>query len=188
MPVCGAVLLSGGKSRRMGEDKAALSLGGETFLRQIARELDSFPERLLSVDRAGRYDLPGWKPVEDLVSGSGPLGGLYSALCACKSEALLAVTCDVPLYRAPFGRWLLEQLEEPWDAVVPETADGIHPLCAVYRKRCLETFQARLDGGDYRVRGALDCLKVRYVNAESRKENLRNINTPGDYRNLLKEK
>lgn len=188
MPLWGAVLLSGGRSRRMGADKAALSLGGEPFLRQIARELESFPERLLSVDRIGRYELPGWKPVEDLIPGCGPLGGMYSALRSCSSEALLVATCDIPLYRASFGQWLLEQLEGSWDAVVPVTADGIHPLCAVYRKRCMEIFQAQIEGGRCRVRDALEQLRVRYVDAEGREEALRNVNTPEDYRELLKGK
>lgn len=181
----GAALFAGGESRRMGRDKACLSLNGSSFLERIAGELAPFEERLLSVDRADRCAELDWLHVTDARPGCGPLGGLCAVLSACRSDALLVVTCDQPLYRGELGEWLCSWLEEPWDAVVPTTEDGIHPLCAVYRKRCLPVLKAQLEGGNYRMGSALQLLKVRYVDAGERAEMLCNINTPEEYRNLL---
>ena len=133
----GAVLFAGGKSRRMGTDKASLTLHGDTFLQRIAGELSPFPEKLLSVDDPDRYPQLPWLHVTDEKPGCGPLGGLCAVLRACRSEALLVVSCDLPLYERRLGDYLCGRLQEPFDAVVSTTPDGTHPLCAVYRKRCL---------------------------------------------------
>lgn len=183
--IFGAALFAGGTSRRMGRDKALLPLEGTLFLDRIAEELNCFEERLLSVDRAERYEELPWQHVVDRKTGCGPLGGLCAVLSECRSDALLVVTCDMPLYEARLGQWLCQQLEEPWDAVVPKTRDGVHPMCAVYRKRCLPVLERQLQDGDFRLRKALDALSVRYVDAEELSELLCNVNTPEEYQTLL---
>ena len=188
MEKIGVVLLAGGKSRRMGNDKACLQLEGESFLQRITGELSCYEERLLSVDQPERYSDLDWKHVADQIPGCGPIGGLSAALGSCCSDALLVVTCDVPLYRAEFGAWLFEHLEEPWDAVVPVSEDGIHPLCAVYRKRCFSLFQKQMEGGNYRIRAVLDQLNVRYVDVGTRGDVLCNVNTPEEYEKLLQKR
>lgn len=189
MTTFGAALFAGGKSRRMGKDKAELRYEGKTFLHHVAEEMDGFTEKLLSVDDASRYaSLSSWEHVEDPSENCGPLGGLCAVLKHCHSDALLVATCDLPRYRAELGSWLCEQLAEPYDAVVPMTEDGIHPLCAVYRKRCLEAFLQQLEAGDYRIRHALDTLRVNYVPAGEKAAMLANINTPEEYQALLAQK
>lgn len=187
MNTVGAAVLAGGRSRRMGRDKALLSLGGAPFLDRILDELAEFQEKLLSVDQTGRYAgvSPEWRRVEDRKPGCGPLGGLCAVLEACASDALLVVTCDAPLYRAEMGRWLCGGLEEPWDAAVPAAPDGIHPLCAVYRKRCWPALERQLEAGDFRLQNALKGLNVRYLDAAERRGMLCNVNTPEEYRALL---
>ena len=113
------------------------------------------------------------------------LGGLCAVLDHCRSDALLVATCDLPRYRAEFGAWLCEQLAGPYDAVVPVTEYGMHPLCAVYRKRCLAVFSQQLAAGDYRIRAALEKLNVRYVDAGELAFMLANVNTPEEYQALL---
>ena len=181
----GAVLFAGGKSRRMGTDKASLTLHGDTFLQRIAGELSPFPEKPLSVDDPDRYPQLPWLHVTDEKPGCGPLGGLCAVLRACRSEALLVVSCDLPLYERRLGDYLCGQLQEPFDAVVSTTPDGTHPLCAVYRKRCLPIFETHLASGDYRIRFALQDLRVRYADVGDMAPMLQNINTPQEYHDLL---
>ena len=184
----GAALFAGGRSRRMGRDKALLPLKGALFLDRIMAELAEFDEKLLSVGEADRYAgaYPGWRHIPDSRPGCGPLGGLCAVLEACGSDALVVVTCDMPLYRAELGRWLCGRLEEPWDAVVPAAPDGIHPLCAVYRKRSLPALERCLREGERCLQSALKRLRVRYPDAAGRREMLCNINTPEEYRDLLR--
>ncbi|MBR7058065.1 MAG: molybdenum cofactor guanylyltransferase, partial [Stomatobaculum sp.] len=114
--VC-AVILAGGKSSRMGRDKASLTLGHETFLQRIAAELDAcgFQEKYVSLGSGSRYGMHeeenstgtgekteihipvGWTAVRDRYRDCGPLGGIHAALSACRAEWALFVSCDTPL-------------------------------------------------------------------------------------------
>lgn len=180
----GAVVLCGGMSRRMGSAKALLPMGDATFLERILGQLEGFDEVLLSV--SGREtELPeGYPRVADRYPGCGPMGGLHAALTASGSDALLAVACDLPLFRRELGQLLCGSLTEDEDAVVPVTPDGYrHPLCAVYRKETAAVFQRCLESGTYKLRAALDGMRVREISVpEELQPCLRNINTPEEYR------
>ena len=84
MNTIGAVILAGGQSRRMGENKAFLTLREKTFLARISEQLSEVQEVLLSVDSASKYAEESFAAIEDLHPGCGPIGGIYSALRACR--------------------------------------------------------------------------------------------------------
>lgn len=181
----GAVILAGGQSRRMGRDKAMLEVDGHTFIQRLAGELSGFQELLLSVDSPERYPELALPRVVDEFEGLGPMGGLYSALGACRSEALLAVSCDLPLFRRELGEKLRSCLEPGIQAVVPVTGDGrLHPLCAVYHRNCREVFLSSIKEGNYRLRDALKRLSVRYFEPGDFSRLLLNVNTPEEYKAL----
>ncbi len=186
----GAALLAGGKSRRMGQDKNLLPFGAETFQAHIAAQLADFPERLLSIG-AQSYHLPGFTSVPDLLPGRGPLGGLFSLLSFCRSEALLVVPCDVPLFSGELAHFLARSLTPEWEAVVPVTRDGReHPACGVYRKTVLPGLQARLESGDSRMYAFLASLRTCRVCLQDTPfpdRCLTNVNTPQAYAALLEE-
>ena len=186
----GAALLAGGESRRMGRDKNMLPFGAETFQAHIAAQLTDFPERLLSVG-GQTYTLPGFTTVPDLLPGRGPLGGLYSLLTVCRSEALLLVPCDVPLFSGELAHFLAQALTEEWEAVIPVTRDGReHPVCGVYRKAILPRLRAQLESGDGRMRTLLAALSTRRLPLSETPfpdRCLTNVNTPQIYEALLKE-
>ena len=180
----GAVVLAGALSRRMGSDKAAPQIGGATFLDKIVSELNDFSEVLVSVAAEAGPGQAGYRTVVDVYKDCGPLSGLYSALTACFSDALLVVTCDLPLFRRDLGEYLISQLDETCDAVVPVTAGRMHPLCAVYRKSCAAVFKDHIEHREFKMRRALDALRTKYVEIEAGDfaEMLDcNINTRADY-------
>lgn len=185
----GAVILAGGASSRMGRDKARLTLAGETFLEQIAGELAGFDEVLLSVDRAGARAELGLSLVADRFPSCGPISGLYSALTACRSDWLLAVSCDIPLFSHKIADYLISSLREGDDAAVPVTGDGrLHPLCAVYSRRTADLLREQIMLGDYRMLHALGRMNVRrcpLMDSGLPDELLQNINTPEQYEHLL---
>ena len=182
-----AVVLAGGQSRRMGQDKASLTIGGLSFLEKIAGELAGFGEVLVSVADAGAPRLSGCRNVVDVYKGCGPLSGLYSALSVIETEALLAVSCDLPFFNRALGEYLVAQLDADADAVVPVTAGRIHPLCAVYRKRCAGVFKQQLEQGDLKLRNALMRLRTKYVeitDGDFAEMLDKNINTRADLETL----
>ena len=184
----GAVILAGGKSRRMGQNKAQLTVNGKSFLDIIGAELSGFAELMVSVDDAALHPEILLPMVSDAYSDCGPMSGIFSALSSCKSEALLAVSCDLPLFKEALALQLCEAMTDEVDAVIPVTADGFrHLLSAVYSKRCAMVFQRLLKAGNFRLRDALQDLKVVYFDAKPFTKMLTNVNTPEEYNLLLKK-
>ena len=181
----GTVILAGGKSSRMGRDKGALDYGGQSFLEKIAGELSEFDEKLLSVADKSGARLAGFTQVADVYKDCGPMAGLCAALSVCRSDALLAVSCDLPLFTKELGDYLISTLPG-WDAVVPMTGERKHPLCAVYKKESTAVFARCLDAGDRRLQSALSELHTNYVPLTGAFADilLKNINTPEEYRSL----
>ena len=186
----GVVLLAGGKSRRMGRDKAKLSIAGESFLEHIAHELESFPERLLSIDESRNIRLNGFTPVYDIYPGNGPISGLHAALRYSRSDALLVVPCDVPLFQCDLGKYFVQCMASDYDAVVAVTRDErIHPFCGVYRKEIADLLESQILAGKLSMMDAIKQLRLYHARLEDTPYSdncLANINTPDEYDILQK--
>lgn len=155
---CCAVLLRGGKSRRMGRDKALLPWGESTFLETIASKLDFLDEKYLSVaavDRGSAADglSADWVRLPDLIPDCGPLGGIYTALSSCRAEWALIASCDIPAVEQRFFTMLLEKRSDDVDIVYPRTPDGrMHMTCALYRRSIAPIVRQQIEKGDNRLR------------------------------------
>lgn len=179
----GAVVLCGGKSSRMGREKALLEIKGKTFLQHILDQLQGFEEILLSVSKTSPLYSVSCRTITDCFPDCGPMGGLQAALSDCHCEALLAVSCDLPFFDRALAELLLAQMTPQTDAVIPVTPDGrYHPACAVYRRTVEPTLVRYLEQGDYKLRHVLRELSVQYVSVSGpMAECLKNVNTPEEY-------
>lgn len=111
----GCAILAGGKSSRMGTDKALLEYDGKQFIMQIAEELSWFDERIIARgsncgfgDEIARQ----WKVIPDIYPDHGPIGGLHAALSCCETDALFVVTCDMPLIKSELVRKLCMEMQK----------------------------------------------------------------------------
>lgn len=185
----GAAVLCGGVSRRMGRDKATLPLGAHSFLTALLEELRAYPEILISASELTAYNQFGVPVIADRYPNCGPMAGLHAVLTACKSDALLSVPCDLPLFSAELGQFLCASLHDGDDAVIVQTRDGgYHPLCGVYRKRVSAVMEACLQNGVYKVQRAFASMSVRVVSLQDTPfpdDLLLNVNTPREYAALL---
>ena len=204
----GCVVLAGGKSSRMGQDKALLSYQGSSFLEGICSTLNDFTDKYIA---RGPYEIwpeaiaSDWKVIGDNYCEKGPLGGLEAALSSCKSKALFVTTCDMPLLQKSlvdvicrayaeticrgdaegFGRGNCDGL----DALVVQTPDGrIHPLCGVYHARVLPLIRQMLEEDNCRLMRLLEQLQVHYLqlNDEMAKQ-VTNVNSKEDLLKLEEE-
>jgi molybdopterin-guanine dinucleotide biosynthesis protein A len=188
-----AAILAGGRASRLGGvDKSALIVDGVRILdRQLAMFADvkvhGGLDEILFVGRTTSHPL--LRPVPDRIAGRGPLGGIHAALAAARSAPLFVVACDMPFVTADLVAHLVALAAEA-DAVVPQTGDGYHPLCAVYGRACLDPIASRLDDRRLKVTDFLKDVKTRIVTAAELERFgdvhrlLRNVNTPLDHRAL----
>lgn len=157
------VVLAGGASRRMGQDKAALVLEGETMLARVVARLATATREVLVVGPAARARLvPGVRVVPDARRGLGPLGGIYSALLAAGTSRAFVVACDMPFVRPALVRYLLD-LAQDFDVVVPRTSRGTEQLHAVYGRACLPAVCALLDARELAVANLYQAVRTRVV-------------------------
>lgn len=185
----GCVILAGGKSSRMGSDKAFLEWNGKNFIKRLTDELDFFEEKMIAHGNRREIKKTTWSVIEDIYPDRGPIGGLHAALTACNSDALFCVTCDVPLVQCSLVTFLQNQLDETCDAVVPMAEDGRHhPLCAIYRKTTASAFKKQIEEGNNRIMNALEHMRVKFVRVEDVELacQLFNVNTQEDYLKLQK--
>jgi molybdopterin-guanine dinucleotide biosynthesis protein A len=191
-----AAILAGGRATRLGgADKASLVIAGRRIvdrqLAAIAAAGGGVTDVTIVVGAAAdaaRYADLGIAVVADAVAGAGPLGGVYTALAGARHDRVLVLACDLPFVSAALVERLAVESRagEEVDAVVPRSARGLEPLCAVYRTRCAAAARACVERGELRMTAFLAELHVRELDAgdaaRGDEETLfENVNTPHDY-------
>jgi len=188
------LVLAGGKSTRMGTDKALLKLNSMTLLEYSLGKLKSlFKEVMISVDAEGKYNSDDTREVTDAYPDSGPLGGIHAGLMKAQYEWVFVTACDIPLWEASLVDELMKR-RNGYDAVVPVINNKTEPLCALYNKTCLPLIENNLKNKKYKVSDLYPELTVNYINAGEFPDNdlispykFMNINTLTDYNKILKE-
>lgn len=186
--VAGAVL-AGGRSRRMGRDKALVELDGRPMVRLVLDALAdaSIAPRVVVGGDAARLSAIDVEVVPDVFPGAGPLGGVVTALEHFVLDAahVLVVACDLPDVGTGALRPLLERLQPTGARGVPDVvvarAGDVQPMCAVWATSLAGDLRRVFEGGERSMFGALDHVRagrrrVDLVDVPSR--SLRNINTP----------
>jgi molybdopterin-guanine dinucleotide biosynthesis protein A len=175
-------VLAGGRSSRMGQDKALLELDGIPLALRAAEELCRVCGQVALVGDPGRYARLGLPVTPDSYPGQGPLAGIEAALGATASDANLVVACDMPALNPGI---LTELLSAEADVAIPRYPDGkLEPLCAGYSRRCHAVIREALESGVRRVTDAFRLLEARgfalsYV-AVARRDPFENLNTPDE--------
>jgi len=176
------VLLAGGRSVRMGRDKATLPVAGGTLVEWIARRLGpAFAETIV----CGAH-VSGARVVADRHPGAGPLAGMEAGLLAMRTERAFVLACDMPRASAALASLLLDRLGRH-DAAVPRVGGVDQPACAAYGRGAASRITAFLDGGGRRVSACLATLDVlsvgegELVEAGIAPDEVADLDTPADY-------
>lgn len=179
-------ILAGGKSTRMGADKALTALLGRPLVEHAAARLRGLGrETLLITNTPEAHAGAGLPMFSDVIPGKGPLGGIYTALTHAAGDYVLVVAVDMPFLNRDLLRYMIG-LAAGHDAVVPRMGGLPEGLHAVYGKACLEPIRARLAAGRLSVKGFFADVRVRYVEAaeidrfDPERRSFFNVNTPDD--------
>ncbi len=180
------LILAGGKSKRLGQDKALLPWPREdsptTLLQHVSAVLASVCADVIVI--GNRADLNGFNVVPDVSPVGSSLTGLVSGLQAAKTPLVLAVACDMPFLNDRLLRALVGYATDDWDAVAPVVRHEPEVLHTVYRRRCLSVAAQMLQTGDLRLGRLIDRLRVRRVSVDELRRfdpdliSMCNINTP----------
>jgi molybdenum cofactor guanylyltransferase len=185
-----AAVLAGGKGKRLGMDKARLQIGNCSLLDQILSALrDIFPLILLVVQGGGSplesMEDTDVKVVADVISGKGPLVGIYTALQNSPAPYVFIMACDMPYPSRKLIRCMLSAAPG-LDAVVPRRGEYIEPLFAVYSRDILDKARVCIEQGHLKIHDLIDKIDVRYLEEEEIAacdpgfRSFFNINTPED--------
>lgn len=180
-------ILAGGRSRRMGQDKALLSVGGRSVIERVLdRVLPLSDDVTIITDVPGKYRHLDYRTVGDVFPGKGSLGGIYTAIHAAQYMHCVVVACDMPLLNTNLLRYLAG-LAPGFDVVVPRIEEFPETMHAVYGKGCLEPIKSRLLADQLKIIGFFEDVRVRYVERDDVSgfdptfRSFININTPTDW-------
>lgn len=184
----GIGILAGGNSRRMGEDKAKMRLDGKEFLLQIAGELGSLGEVLVSVRDPEQYPRLPFRAVPDAVPGAGPMEGIRQLLIACGKPWLFVCATDMPHIRKELVCYLRAFIDPAYDCIAPLDERGPHPMGALYSRDLLPALEVAVTEGRHKMTRFLQSVRthlVPMVHSPFSPSILTNVNTPEEYRALL---
>lgn len=190
----GAIILSGGKSSRMGTNKALLPFHEKTNIERITDELKTvFDDLILVTNDPETYEFLGINMVRDEYPWKGPLAGVHAGLRASNYDENIVVACDMPFVSAELAGGLVRNLKH-FDALIPVIGGRQHPLFAAYQKRIVPELEACLEENRLRMVHLLEQLQVRYLEesdleafgAGSLEKIFFNMNHPNEYEHAKK--
>ena len=175
-----AMIAAGGKSRRMGRDKALLTIGGRTLLEIQVRKLQSMGIEDIMISGHSAV-VPGARNVDDMIPGKGPMGGMYSCFEAAECEHCIVLGVDMPLVSASTLEHLVrEHLYSGCDATVFSVGGRAEPLAGIYRTDTAALIKELIAEDRLAVRELLQSVDHLYPEFEGAGEEFLNCNTPED--------
>ncbi|ABR47206.1 Molybdopterin-guanine dinucleotide biosynthesis protein A-like protein [Alkaliphilus metalliredigens QYMF] len=188
-----AVVLAGGNSKRMGQNKALLKLGERTMIEVIVENLKPlFSEIIVVTNNSEQYPmLKGVRFAPDRIQmvEKNSLIGLYTGLWEAKNDCIFVVACDMPLLNTALMQYMIENLEGE-DILIPYLEGHYQPLHAIYGKKCLEPMEMLLEKGDYKILNFFEKVVVKHIDEAHVKrfdpylQSFLNVNNHKEYQDL----
>ncbi len=180
------IILAGGKSSRMGEDKGLILLNGKPMIKHIIDRLEELGLSIMIVANNSDYEQFNYPVFNDLMKEKGPLGGIYTGLFHSKTEANLILSCDTPNVTVELLQMIIDQSRETM-VTIPEFNNRLHPLIGVYHRKAIELIHENLVNNQLKLIKVCEDLNAKIVNVptELGKEiYFSNINTQQELQNL----
>jgi molybdopterin-guanine dinucleotide biosynthesis protein A len=182
------IILSGGKSSRMGKEKGMCLLQGKPLIEYSFDLLKKFCDSIIISSSSNDYQYLGCQIVKDEIQGIGPAGGIYSCLRASGNDENFIISCDMPMITGDLIQYLLSQKKD-FDALIPLFNGFPEPLCAFYRQSCIPVFKKSIDQGKYKLQDIIKGVNAGFVPVKPTDPFyspllFTNLNTPGDISDL----
>jgi len=177
-----AIIIAGGKSRRMGLDKTRLQWQGKTLLENAVALAQFFSDDI--VISSNTPVATGWPVIPDLIKNAGPLGGLHATLSEIRYQKALVLPVDMPLLNREVISYLWQHIDSKKDLQVFKTPNRLQMLVGIYDKNLLPLIEKQITNKDYKLRNLLQKSAYQLIDGSKFARQFININTPGDWEKL----
>ena len=182
-------ILAGGRSKRMGSDKALLTIEGIPLLQRVINAAHSLADaRIIISNSPATHSSFLWPLFPDRFPDAGPLGGLATALHHATTSHLLLLACDMPNLTPYLLQYLVDQPRASHGVIIPEDEKGLQPLCAVYSRSVLPPAEDAIEKGQFSMQTFVGRINSHVINREKwaphseAHDTFANLNTPEEYR------
>ena len=184
------IVLSGGKSSRMGQDKSLMEFNGKPLIQYAIDTLKTICHQVVISSNRPDYAFTGCDVWPDEVDIQAPIAGIYTCIRCSSSERNIILSCDMPLVDSRLFEYLL-MMDAGYDAVIPEHGNNMEPLCGVYNKSAVPLLAACIAAKQFSLQHFIRSAGSRLIEIgpglNFYSNNLfTNINTMGDFGLLLK--
>lgn len=187
-----SAILSGGKSRRMGKNKALLAFDELTAIEKISQEMMKVSDDIIVIsNNPEAYSMLPYPIFQDIHPGLGPLAGLESVMKNSVADLYILAACDMPFISSKVYEFLLKQAPE-YDAVIPVYKNREHPLSGVYNRSILPIIEKNIEDNILSMRSLYKQLNVNFVSdfeqvasKEALNYHFFNMNVPEEYQQAL---
>lgn len=150
------VILAGGRSSRMGKNKALLEVDGVSLIERTATTLKKVFDRVILIgDGAQRYEFLNLPTYSDVIKNCGPLGGMHSAFVNTHAQFIFVMACDTPFIPPDLVTYICE-FKPDAEIKIPLAGGRPQPLCGQYSRKVLSSIEARIKEGSLRVESLID--------------------------------
>lgn len=182
-----AIILAGGKGKRMNGEKALLPVSGVRLIEKVVRNIEPhFSEILISARSKEMFAFLPYPVVVDEKPGYGPLMGILSGLRVSGNQANFVIACDIPEIDGNFLENMISFVDD-YDIIVPVSGEGkFEPLFAFYSKRLIPNIENLLNQGVGKINKLFPECRTKYIPME-KKGWYYNLNTMDDYQNYCNQ-
>ncbi len=180
----GLIILAGGKSSRMGRDKAFLEWQEKTFIEHILEKAKQakFSEIVIVTNKPEQFQFLDVEVISDIYSQMGPLSGIHAGLVYNQSQFSLVIPCDMPFIDFSLVKELEQYIKQDYAAIVPTKNEKYQPLMAIYSKECIKSIEKLLlIDNERKVDKLFDRVVTKFVVLDDTENNFFNVNTPKEF-------
>ncbi len=188
------VILCGGKSTRMGENKAFIQIEGVPIINRIHDLFrECFQEVIIVTNQKDLFSNFDSRIYSDLIPHKGALGGLYTGIFFSSFDHSFCVACDMPFMKKSLLQYLIDKIDDE-DVIVPRTKDGLQPLHAIYSRNCLNPIRKSIDEGKSKIIDIYSQVRVKIVDEKDffsfdpGRESFINVNTPQELLSIRRDR
>lgn len=174
------IILAGGKSSRMKQDKGFVMLRDKRMIEHVLDKAKKLSDKIIIIANNTAYQQFGFPSYADLIKDCGPIGGIYTGLVNSTAQKNLVLSCDAPFINEKVLATLIEQTNDE-DVLAAEHSGKTEPLCAIYDLNCKTFLKKFIDEGSFKmmeVLQKLNTVKINFADSEPNENWFANINTP----------